>query len=212
MTNLVIIGARGGGREVVNMINQDRAVGKFKIKGFLDDNPHVLDGYMGSFPPILSSVEEYVVQPEDFFICALGDSQARKKYSNIIEGKGGKFCSLISKNAIISNNSVIGDGTMISDFSIIDDNVHIGKHCLIYPFCTVGHNSIVGDYVSIEAYCFLGGGASLGNGSVLHTRASIMPHISVGDDAVVGSASVVISEVNEGSHVFGIPAKKMILY
>lgn len=212
MTTLVIIGARGGGREVVNMINQDRVVGNFKIKGFLDDNSHALDGLGGSFPPILASVEEYVVQPEDFFICALGESLARKKYSKIIEDKGGRFCSLISKNAIISNNSVIGDGTMISDFSIIDDNVHIGKHCLVYPFSTIGHNCFVGDYASIEAYCFLGGGAFLGNGSVLHTRASIMPHIRVGDEAVVGSTSVVISEVNDRSHVFGIPAKKMVLF
>ena len=60
MKHLVIIGARGAGREVYLLATQMKEYGnEFDIKGFLDDKSNALDGLDG-YPPILSSVEKYV--------------------------------------------------------------------------------------------------------------------------------------------------------
>lgn len=209
MQNLVIIGARGAGRGVLDMIRQRRIQGDFVVKGFLDDDDKILDGLCGNFPPILCSVEDYAIEPDDVFICALGNPIPRKKYIKIIEQKGGKFCSLISKYAYINENSSIGDGSFIGDFSTIDDNVVIGKHTFVHPFCVIGHNSRIGDYTSIESYSFVGGDSKIGNEVSLHARSTLIPHINIGDQAVIGAGSVVIRNVNTGVHVFGVPAKKI---
>ena len=73
MKNLIIIGARGFGREYCNSLKLYENYGKeFIIKGFLDDKVEALDVFSG-YPPILSSVEEYEIEEDDIFTCALGD-------------------------------------------------------------------------------------------------------------------------------------------
>lgn len=211
MQNLVIIGARGSGRGILDLIRQGRIKGDYVVKGFLDDDKKVLDGLIGNFPPILSSVEDYNVDPDDVFFCALGDSQYRKKYAEIIEQKGGAFCSLISKYAYVNKNAVIHNGAFIGDHSMIDDNVFIGKHTAIHPFCIIGHDSFVGDYTSVDSYCFVGGRSKIGNDVSIHVRSTIISHTNIGDRAVVGAGSVVIRDISEGIHVFGVPAKKVFI-
>lgn len=210
MQNLVIIGARGSGRGVLDMIRQGRIRGDFAVKGFLDDNMYAFDGLIGDFPPILCSVEDYTIESDDVFFCALGDSHCRRHYAEIIEKKGGRFFSLISKEAYINKNSIIHDGSFVGEHTMIDDNVVIGKHTVIHPFCIVGHDSIIGDFVSIESYSFVGGNSKIGDEVSLHARSTIIPHISIEDQAVVGVGSVVIKNISKGVHVFGNPAKKII--
>ena len=207
MKNLLIIGARGWGREVLWSFKANYK--EFAIKGFLDDNIHALDGLVGEFPPIVSSVEDYQIQPDDVFFCAVGDPFYRKKYADIIEKKGGKFVTYISPYAIVSPHAQIKDGVFIGAHTIISDNVFVGKHAMIQSFSTLGHDVKIGDYVSMEAYCFLGGYAEVGDLSSIHVRSTILNHKKVGKYASVGAMSLIIRNVKDGDNVFGIPAKKI---
>jgi sugar O-acyltransferase (sialic acid O-acetyltransferase NeuD family) len=207
MKDLLIIGARGWGREVFLGFNKN--VSGVSVKGFLDDDSHALDGLKGDFPPIISSVEDYQVMPNDVFFCAVGSPVFRKKYSEMIERKGGKFISYISPNAVINPNAVIKDGTFIGHNAFISDNVVVGKHSIVHSFCTLGHDVKIGDYVSIESYSFLGGCAEVGELSEIHVRSTILRHKKVGANASVGVSSVVIRNVKDNEHVFGYPAKRI---
>ena len=213
MKHLIIIGARGLGREVYCTFIRTGSYlkGEIDCKGFLDDDDSVLDGKCGEWPPILGSVEGYCIQPEDVFTCALGESKWRQHYTRIIEEKGGTFYSVIDPTAIINPFSKIGEGCYIGASVWISPNVNIGKHVMIQAFCNLGHDASVGDYASMESYVFLGGYASLGISSTMHTKSSIIPHKVVGNDCVVGIDSVVMRKVKDGTMVFGNPAKKMKL-
>ncbi len=209
MKNLIIIGARGFGREYYSGCSLGDNYGKeFIIKGFLDDKATALDGFEG-YPPILGPVETYEIQEGDWFTCALGDPFYRKKYVDIIRAKGGHFMSLISPRAIIHPNAKIGEGVMISAFCNISSNVTIGDFTTIQLYCNLGHDATVGDFCALESFCFMGGGASLGDNVTLHTRATILPHMKVEDNAIVGAGSVVTRKVKAGTTVFGVPALKI---
>ena len=108
MKNLIIIGARGYGREIFHFAKESIGYGTdFIIKGFLDDNSDALDGYDG-YPPILDSVEDYGIEEDDVFTCALGDVNYKRKYVNLILSKGGEFINIIqSKERLLSNVSCI---------------------------------------------------------------------------------------------------------
>lgn len=211
MKHLIIIGARGFGREAYTSFFYSFAhkSGTIDVKGFLDDKLDAFDNLVGEWPPVLGSVENYIPQPDDVFFCAMGDAHWRKHYAEIIENRGGEFVSIIAKEAMPSPSAYISPGCYIGPLTAISSNVHIGKHTMIQAFSNIGHDVVIGDYASLESYVFLGGGASVGNQATLHTKSSVIPHKSIGDGAVVGFGSVVMRNVPNGAHVFGNPAVKV---
>lgn len=206
MKNLLIIGARGFGREVCSALMLYK--NDFTIKGFLDDKANALDAFEG-YPPIVSSVESYEIQENDIFFCALGDPFYREKYSKIILDKGGDFLNMINPTAIVHPNAKIGKGVLISQYCSISSNTEIGDFSIIQAYSNIGHDAKIGKYCEIESYTFLGGGASVGDNCTLHTRSTILPGIKVKDNATIGAGSVVIRNVQSGTTVFGVPAKRV---
>jgi len=211
MKHLLIIGARGWGREVYWLAQNTLAYqgGTYDIKGFLDDKSDALDGLVGNFPPIIGPVETYQIQQDDVFFCAMGNPLYRRKYAEIIEAKGGIFISLIDPFAIISPNAIIAPGTSIGAFAIISDNVKIGKHAMIHSYCVLGHDAEVCDYSSLEAFVFMGGHSVVGEMSVMHTKSSVIPYKKIGRNVEVGINSAVMRNIKDGQHVLGTPAVKV---
>lgn len=214
MKHLIIIGARGFGREVFGMAHRVRQFtsGEMDIKGFLDDKADALEGLRGSyegFPPILGPVETYVPEQDDVFVCAIGDAMYRKKYSQIILDKGGRFETLIDPVALVSSAVKIGQGSIISGWTTISNNVDIGDFAMIHSFCVFGHDVKIGAYNSIESYCFFGGYSQTGDLTTMHVRSAIIPHKRVGSRVSVGFGSVVMRNFGDDVHLFGNPAKKM---
>ena len=211
MKHLIIIGARGFGREMYRTFlnTQPYLNGEIDVKGFLDDKVDALDGLKGEWPPIIGAVETYDIQEDDVFFCALGDAHWRKHYAEIIREKGGCFINIIHKTALVSPVATIGEGVAIGAFTTISPNVQIGDHVMIQAYDDFGHDSEIGDFASIESYVFLGGYAKVGKLSTMHTKSSIIPHKSIGEECVVGFGSVVMRNFKDGVHVFGNPATKI---
>lgn len=211
MKHLVIIGARGWGREVYATFIHSRMYesGGYDIKGFLDDNSKAIDGLKGDWPPILGSVEDYEVQPDDMFFCAMGDAHWRKHYAEIISKKGGHFINIIDRLSWISPSATIGEGIYVGPLTMISANVTIGNHAMIQAYTNIGHDATIGDYASLESYVFMGGYSSIGELSTMHTKSSIIPHKSVGIECVVGFGSVVMRNFKDKMRVFGNPAKRI---
>ena len=207
MKNLVIIGARGYGRIVYNIaIDCIQHGGDFKIKGFLDDKSNALDGFEG-YPRILSSVEQYEVQRDDVFICALGESKYKKEYADIILNKGGEFISLISPKAYVQTNVKIGVGCVIGNMSTIACDSTLGDFVTVLGYADIGHDVTVGSWSHIGAYSFLGGFSSVGENCMLQTGSKLIPHKKIEDNAYVGIGSVVMKNVKRDTKVIGYPAK-----
>ena len=213
MKNLLIIGARGFGREVYNAFLRTESYMNKEIcvKGFLDDKEDAFDGISDDLPPIIGSVENYIINPDDVFICALGDSTWRKHYVEIISKKGGRFINIIHPSAYVSPQAKIGVGCFISSFTSVSPNSTIGNHVMIQAYDTISHDTIIGDYASIESYVFLGGYSKVGEMTTMHTKSSIIPHKSVGKSCVVGFGSVVMRSFKDEVHVFGNPARVLKL-
>lgn len=207
MKQLLIVGARGWGREVLWAARTLEDAGHIRIKGFLDSDPTVLDGLRGDFPPILCAPEDYEVQPDDIFFVALGDPTQRHNYCNIIKEKGGEFGTYISPKATISPNAKIGTGCFIDEYVSISDNAEIGEQTVVQRMATIGHDAKIGNFSTVGAYSFCGGHANVGDFTTVNVNSTILRHIKVGNNAMVGAGSVVIKRVKDGDHVFGNPAK-----
>lgn len=208
MKNIIIIGARAFGRSVCRQIMNHLCVeDDFFVKGFLDDDSSILNGY-DNYPPILSNVENYEVQTNDYFICALGNPIFRKKYVEIIISKGGTFTTCISKTATVLDKSNIGEGVIIGPYCFVDIDVVIEDYCSLLSYCSVTHDCHIGKYCEIEPYAAVAGGVILSNCVTLHTRSFIAPKIHIGENSIIGAGSVVLRNVESNCIMFGNPARR----
>lgn len=207
MKHLLIIGARGFGREIYNLFVACR-LEDMTCKGFLDDKADALSGYC-NYPPIISSVEEYEVREDDVFICALGDVRYKKLYAEKILAKGGKFISLIHPDAHVSMNTSIGCGCIIEKNAVLSCDASLGDFVTVMPSAVLGHDISIGSWSHVGSFSFMGGFSKLGESVTLHPSVNILPHKVIGNNSVVGAGSVVIRSVKEGITVVGNPAKKL---
>ena len=209
MKKLLIIGARGWGREVYNMLPECIGYGtEFQIKGFLDDKRDALDGMLG-YPKIIDSVEHYEIQPDDVFICALGDVRSKKKYVNIILEKGGEFINVIHKTSTIDRNTIIGKGCIVSRNVHISCDVKIGNFVTLNLMAVVGHDAIIGDYSHLNTMSFMGGYSEIEEFVTMHTGSILQPHKKIGKYSVAGAGTFIYKNVKENTTVFGNPAQEL---
>ena len=207
MRHLLIIGARGWGREVYDIAKACIESGlDIDVKGYLDDKVDALDGY-DNYPPIIGAVETYEIKEDDVFICAVGDVNYKKHYVSIVEEKGGEFISLVHPTAIIGTNAKLGKGCVVGAFANLSNDTVVDDFVTISIKAGMGHDSTVGKYSHIGGLSNISGFVSIGELVTIHPCCNIVPHKRIGDHAVVGTGSVVLSSVKPGKTVFGNPAR-----
>lgn len=209
MKNLIIIGARGFGREVADWAKSCHGYGsEFVVKGFLDSKANALDG-LGEWPPILGNVEEYKFASDEVFVVALGDPKWKCHYAEIALRNGGVPYSLIEKSASVGVHSKIGMGCLILGNVRVSVNCYVGDFVSLSYSCVIGHDAKIGSFCHIGAFGFMGGFSELGERVTMYPRVSVLPHKKVGDNAILGAGSVCLRNVKPGVTVFGIPAKEI---
>lgn len=209
MKNLVIIGAGAYGREVYSLAIQCEGFNKnFVIKGFINDDFHALDNFEG-YPFIISDIQNYTIDKDDVFACAIGSVESKKIICNLILSKGGEFINLIHPSVLINQNSKIGKGVIIFLNTNISNDCIIGDFVTIQGYVGLGHDTKIGGWSHVNAFTFTGGFVNIGTEVTINTRATILPGIKVNNNAVVGACSLVIKNVKENTTVFGVPAKKI---
>lgn len=230
MKNLLIIGAGGFGREVLNwVLDHSRNGIDWKIKGFLDSRVNVLTGFAtdsAGIPdavPYLPEVHAhfrrdfgivgdpmtYVPGPDDIFLCAVGDPVDRQRYAKRIIDKGGYFIALVHPKALVSTFASLGRGSIIGPFASVSPDAKIGEFVTVNSYTGIAHDVKIGDWCEIDGHCLIAGRARIGTGVRVHGGAIITPDSIVGDEAVVGAGSVVLGRIPAGVTVFGNPAKRL---
>ncbi len=206
MKNLVLIGAGGCGREVLQIAKDiNKQSPTWNIKGFIDDHLDALDGKVCDVS-VLSKIEEYEISEDDEFICCIGSSAARKSVIQMLEAKGAVFTTVIHPNACIADSCSIGKGVIIYPYALISDNAVIGDGCIINMYSSVAHDSSLGEYCTISAHCDVTGMCTLGERVFMGSTSHIVPGSRIGNDVYICAGSTVMTRVRDGKKVMGNPA------
>jgi len=180
---------------------------RYKINGYLDDDPAALDGYPSEYE-IVGNVSDFLFDQSDWIIIAIANPETKENLYQRLKNKV-KVFTFIPRNVIIGKNVQVGEGSIILPNSIISTNVKIGKCVLINIGTQIGHDAIIEDYCSLMPNVDLGGGVHLGTKVYIGSNATIIPKTSIVDNARIGAGSIVISSIRKSFTVFGNPAKKI---
>lgn len=180
--------------------------------GFLDDKPST-DGRIEALgaPYLGSPTDEAVIRalpaPCEFTV-AIGHGLVRERIRKSLAALGLIEATLVHPTAVIGP-AVDFVGGVVCAGSIITTNVHLGHSTQINLNCTVGHDVILEDGVTISPGVNISGNVIVGSMATIHTNAAILPGVSIGANAVVGAGAVVVSDVEPGTTVVGVPAKPL---
>lgn len=208
MKDLIIVGAGGFGREVLQWTKHCNESGaKWNIKGFIDDNTQSLDPYECDYE-IIDTIKSYVVNENEYFAIAIAIPNVKRKIIEILKEKGAKFASIIHPTAIIGEFCELGEGLIITPNAKVSPNVKIGNYVTLLG-SGIGHDAVIGDYCTITGNCSVNGHVKLEEGVFIGSNSCIAPGKKVGAWATVGMGSMVILNVKPYTKVMGNPAKKI---
>jgi len=107
------------------------------------------------------------------------------------------------------SHSEMNPGVIICPGSIITVGCRIGPAVLVNLNCTVGHDCIIGDGTVVNPGANISGNVRIGTGCLIGTGAQILQGLVIGDGATVGAGAVVTHNVQPGTTVIGVPARRM---
>ena len=79
----------------------------------------------------------------------------------------------ISSSAVIASSAKIGPGASIGPFAVIEDDVVIGRNCIIYPFVHIYRGARIGDNFKAYAHVSVREFTQIGNGVILQDGVKI---------------------------------------
>ena len=210
MKDLIIVGASGFGREVLQWVKDvNKVTLLWNIKGFIDDNQNALDGYECDYK-VLGRIHDWRISDNEIFICAIAKPSTKEMLITMLKSRGATFTSVVHPSAIIGGFCEIGEGLVVTPRAKISPNVKIGDFVTILG-SGVGHDVCIGDFSTITGNCSVNGLVILGKRVFVASNVCIAPSKKIGNDVYIGMGSVVVTNIKDGYKVMGNPAKKIDL-
>lgn len=207
MKDLVIVGAGGHGREILQCVADINArASQWKVLGFVDDG--CTADRVGGMP--LLGKSNWLAGRDCNVVVAIGAPAVRCRVVRALEAMGvSQFASLVHPSAQVGATVEIGAGCMICAGAIVTTDIAIGRHAIINTGAVVSHDCRLADFVTLAPRACLSGAVQLGEGADLGAGCTLVPGVGVGDWAAVGAGAVVISNVPSNDIVAGVPARSI---
>jgi sugar O-acyltransferase (sialic acid O-acetyltransferase NeuD family) len=205
MKKIIIIGAGGFGREILDTIYYiNKSISKYEALGFIDNK--IAKGSLVNGLPVLGNENDLELYKEASLIIGIGDPHTRKRYFELYNDRF-DFPVIVHPTAIISDYAVIGTGSLIQAFCIVAANSVLGNCVAVNARSGIGHDASVGDYTSIQSFCDITGNNSIGELCFLGTGVKLIPGLVIASESYLCAGTVIFKDITVKSKVLGNPGK-----
>lgn len=212
-TDIVVIGAGGFGREVLDVLeawNHAHHEDKFTIRGVVDDAPSQINvdrltarGYRHLGP--ISTLG--TMTPPPAVVVAIGNPDIKSKVAATCADMGLHFPSFIHPSVVLGTRFSYGDGVVLCAGTVLSTNITLGDQVHVGAGAIIGHDSVIADYSSVNPGAVVSGEVVIGERTLVGAGSVILQGITIGSSVTVGAAACVTKEVLPGEVVVGIPAR-----
>jgi sugar O-acyltransferase (sialic acid O-acetyltransferase NeuD family) len=207
LTPLVVVGAGGHGRELLDVVAAVNAVRPtYRLLGVLDDGRPDAEllarhaaRHLGAVRVLADLDAEYVV--------GVGSSAVRRAVDAAATGWGRSPATLVHPAAVIGGDVVLGPGSVVCALASVTTNVRTGRHVHLDVGAALAHDCRIGDYVTLAPGSRVSGSVTLGDDVTVGAGAVVIQGRAVGEATVVGAGAVVIRDLPPGVVAVGVPAR-----
>lgn len=206
---IVIIGAGGFAREVLDIFNACIEAGKdYEVLGYVVELGYGSAGTLVNNKPILGDFDWIARHAEEVYvICGAGTPALRMRLVRRAQEVGARFCNVVHPSAILTPWVKFEKGVVIAAGCILTNQIELGSHVHINLGCTIGHDAMLGDFVTLAPGVHISGKVRLSTGAYVGTGANIVEGVNVGEWSLVGAGSTIIRNVPPNTTVVGVPGK-----
>lgn len=212
MTDVVVIGASGFGRECLDVILAMKESGtRLNLVGVLDDRPSEanLQRLEQRDVSYLGGVERWLANAhaECRAVVGVGSPPIRESLTRALVHAGIQPQTLVHPDARIGSIVSIGAGAVICSGATVSTNVTIGGFVHLNPNVTIGHDAVLHDFVSINPGAIVSGEVRVGGRTLVGAGAVILQGLEIGADSTIGAGAVVTRDVPDSVVVKGVPGR-----
>lgn len=218
-TSIVVVGAGGFGREVVDVIeamnaeSPEQAAPPWRLLGVLDDSPSEtnLERLADRSIPFLGALDDFLRERhrDTAYAVGVGATAVRRRIAERCDAAGLAAATLIHPSVTMGSRVSVGAGSVLCAGARITTNIDIGRHVHVNLNVTIGHDTVVEDYVSLNPLASISGDCVLETGVLVGVGGIVLNGLSVGRGATVGGAACVVKQVEPGATVVGVPARPL---
>jgi sugar O-acyltransferase (sialic acid O-acetyltransferase NeuD family) len=209
---LVVLGAGGHGREVLDVFEAVTAVTArptHHFAGFLDDGEPSPTLLAKRDVPVLGPVSLLATLDADYLV-GTGTMAARRRLSCVGLSAGRRAPVLVHPAASVGSCVDCAEGVVIAAGARVTTNVSLGAHVYLNVNATVSHDCVLGARVIANPGAIVCGNVNVGDDVMLGAGCVIREGVRIGAEATVGAGAVVVHDVEPGTTVVGVPARPMI--
>ncbi len=209
MPGLLILGAGGHGRSLIELLRAQGAGCHWDIAGLLDANPPAAPvlgvpvmGTEAALPALWQQGLRHVV-------LAIGHNATRLAAAARLRALGFDFPTLVHPSAILAASASLGEGTVVLPRVVLGAGARVGAFAILNSGCVVEHDAEIGEGAHIAPGAVLPGHVSVGARALLGAGSCCVVGARIGADAVVAAGAAVTQEVAAGAMVGGVPARAL---
>lgn len=204
MTDLVIIGAGGFGRELFNHIKGINEIKPtWNLLGYIDEKAtSTPEGF-----PVLGNMEDFLKMDRKIrYFIGIADMTARERIARRCKEAGFTAAVLIGPECIIAPDVEIGEGTIVAYGCALMNNVKIGPFCILQGSSCFWSGTELGAFTSVMTASYFGRNVKIGKYNYFGLRCNVNDGVSTAEQCTFGACASVLEDATVPGTYVGVPA------
>lgn len=120
-----------------------------------------------------------------------------------------RLVSLVDPSTFVARSARIGRGCVVYPHCTIGHNAVLGERVFCLSGCVVNHDDVVADRTQIASQVSLAGYVTVESGCYLGQSCSVRQNVTIGNGSFIGMGAIVLHDVPPNSVMVGNPARKL---
>lgn len=207
MRELVILGAGGYGREVLQVVRDvNRDAAEWNLLGFIDDDRELHGGRLKGHE-ILGGVDWLDRDTPPAVAVAVGSPAGRHRAVEALTAIGHRdHATLVHPTAWLGDDVELGVGSIVLAGVTASIDITIGAYACLNKNCVIGHDAKLGDFVTVSPGASISGFVEIGTGADVGANSVIVQDHTLGEWSVLGAGAVMCDDLPANATAVGVPA------
>lgn len=204
---LIIVGAGGHAREVLDVVDALRAAGSaIDLEGVATETVADYALLEARGVPVLGGLD-VVRRYKAAYVIAIGSGTVRRRIDEALRSSGLTPAeALVHPSAVLGYDVTLERGVVVLAHVSLASNVHVGRHVHLNRGCTIGHDCTIGNYSTVAPLAAISGHVTLGEEVTVGTGSCLVEKVRVGPGTVIGAGAAVVGELPAHVVAVGVPA------